>query len=98
MRCCCRRDSVMVANSRIIFGDRIVIPELLGHKVLKQFYKYHPGTNTTTSLARSYAYWSSLDKDIENKCRNCPSCLQAAKNPGRDFVKLLMVQSKVKCF
>ncbi|CAI2736565.1 unnamed protein product [Schistosoma spindalis] len=71
----------MIVDSCIMFGDRIVIPKLLRHKVLKQFHSGHPGINKMKSLARSYAYWPSMDKDIENKCRNCPSCIQAAKNP-----------------
>ncbi|CAH8585986.1 unnamed protein product [Schistosoma intercalatum] len=75
------RDSLMVVDSCIMFGDRIVIPKLLRHKVLKQFHSGHPGINKMKSLARSYAYWPSMDKDIENKCRNCSSCIQAAKNP-----------------
>ena len=35
------------------------------------------------SLARSYAYWPSMDHDIEQKCRSCSSCLEAAKNPNK---------------
>ncbi|CAH8670586.1 unnamed protein product [Schistosoma rodhaini] len=60
-----RRDSLMVVDSCIMFGDRIVIPKLLRHKVLKQFRSAHPGINKMKS----------------NKCHNCPSCIQAAKNP-----------------
>ncbi|CAH8568978.1 unnamed protein product [Schistosoma guineensis] len=78
-----RRDSLMVVDSCIMFGDRIVIPKLLRHKVLKQFHSGHPGISKMKSLARSYAYWPSMDKDIENKCRNCSSCIQAAKNPSK---------------
>ncbi|KAH9580655.1 hypothetical protein MS3_00009239 [Schistosoma haematobium] len=57
----------MVVDSCIMFGDRIVIPKVLRHNVLKQF---HSGINKMKSLARSYAYWPSCIQAAENplKC------------------------------
>ncbi|CAH8538525.1 unnamed protein product [Schistosoma rodhaini] len=78
-----RRDSLMMVDSCIMFGDRIVVPKTLRHRVLKQFHSGHPGINKMKALARSYAYWPTMDQDIEIKCRNCSSCLQAAKNPKK---------------
>ncbi|CAH8448460.1 unnamed protein product [Schistosoma curassoni] len=78
-----RRDSLMMVDSCIMFGDRIIVPEVLRYKVLKQFHSGHPGINKMKALARSYAYWPTMDQDIENRCRNCSSCLQAAKSPSK---------------
>ncbi|KAK4474327.1 hypothetical protein MN116_000411, partial [Schistosoma mekongi] len=78
-----RRDSLMVVDSCVMFGDRIVVPKTLRQKVLNQFHSGHPGINRMKSLARSYAYWPTMDQDIETRCRNCSLCLQAAKCPKR---------------
>ncbi|CAH8557945.1 unnamed protein product [Schistosoma intercalatum] len=78
-----RRDSLMMVDSCIMFGDRIIVPEVLRYKVLKQFHSGHPGINKMKALARSYAYWPTMDQDMENGCRNCSSCLQAAKSPSK---------------
>lgn len=40
-----QRDSLMLVDSYIIFGDRIFVRELLRQKVLKQFHSGHPGIN-----------------------------------------------------
>ncbi|KAH9585992.1 hypothetical protein MS3_00007063 [Schistosoma haematobium] len=78
-----RRDSLMMVDSCIMFGDRIIVPKVLRYKVLKQFHSGHPGINKMKALAGSYAYWPTMDQDIENRCRNCSSCLQAAKSPSK---------------
>nr|CAX83704.1 Gag-Pol polyprotein [Schistosoma japonicum] len=78
-----RRDSLMIVDSCIMFGDRIVVPKTLRLKVLKQFHSGHPGINKMKPLARSYAYWPTMDQDIETRCRNCSLCLQAAESLKR---------------
>ncbi|CAH8515513.1 unnamed protein product [Schistosoma bovis] len=78
-----RRESLTVVDSCIMFGHRIVIPRNLRHQVIKQFHSGHPGISKMKSLARSYAYWPSMDHEIEQKCRSCWSCQEAAKNPTR---------------
>ncbi|KAK4468381.1 hypothetical protein MN116_000176, partial [Schistosoma mekongi] len=78
-----KRDSLMVVDSCVMFGDRIVVPKTLRQKVLNQFHSGHAGINRMKSLARSYAYWPTMNQDIETRCRNCSLCLQAAKSPKR---------------
>ncbi|VDP77814.1 unnamed protein product [Schistosoma curassoni] len=38
-----RRDSLMMVDSCIMFGDRIIVPKVLRYKVLRQFHSGHPG-------------------------------------------------------
>ena len=42
----------------------------------------HPGMARMKSLARSYMWWPRLDKDIENKVKNCEECQQKSKSPA----------------
>ncbi|CAH8643202.1 unnamed protein product, partial [Schistosoma guineensis] len=64
-----------------MFGDRVVIPTTLRSKVLRQFHSGHPGINRMKSIARSYAYWPNMDKQIVDFVKRCSHCQKAAKNP-----------------
>ena len=78
-----RRDSLCVVNDCLLFGDRVVIPTSLRSKVIRQFHSGHPGTNRMKSIARSYAYWPNMDRDIETYVKCCSHCQRAAKNPPK---------------
>ncbi|VUZ49312.1 unnamed protein product [Hymenolepis diminuta] len=58
-------------------------PRTLRNKVLRQFHSGHPGVSQMKSIARGYAYWPGMDKDIEYLVRQCDKCQQAAKNTIR---------------
>ncbi|CAH8666328.1 unnamed protein product [Schistosoma bovis] len=74
-----RRDSLCVVNECLMFGDRVVVPESLRSKVLKQFHTGHPGIKRMKSIARSYAYWPLMDQHIVDLVSKCTQCQQAAK-------------------
>ncbi|KAH9588111.1 hypothetical protein MS3_00000116 [Schistosoma haematobium] len=74
-----RRDSLCIVNECLMFGDRVVVPESLRSKVLKQFYTGHPGIKRMKSIARSYAYWPLMDQHIVDLVSKCTQCQQAAK-------------------
>ncbi|PIO53906.1 integrase core domain protein, partial [Teladorsagia circumcincta] len=64
-----------------MMAERVVIPEELQVKVLKELHVGHPGIVRMKKLARSYVYWPNLDKDCEEIVRNCSRCQEYAKNP-----------------
>ncbi|CAH8633242.1 unnamed protein product [Schistosoma bovis] len=74
-----RRDSLCVVNECLMFGDRVVVPESLRSKVLKQFHTGHPGIKRMKSIARSYAYWPLMDQHIVDLVSKCTQCQQAVK-------------------
>ncbi|KAK4468997.1 hypothetical protein MN116_000139 [Schistosoma mekongi] len=78
-----RRDALSVVDDCLMFGDRIVIPQSLRHKVLSQLHSAHPGIVRMKSLARSYVYWPDIDTDVMNYVLRCPKCSQAAKAPRK---------------
>nr|VZI51040.1 unnamed protein product [Spirometra erinaceieuropaei] len=78
-----RRASLSVVDSCLMFADRVVIPSSLRPTVLRQFHAAHPGTSRMKSIARSFAYWPSIDGDIDDLVRRCSRCQQAAKMPPR---------------
>uniref|UniRef100_A0AA85J8L0 Integrase catalytic domain-containing protein n=1 Tax=Trichobilharzia regenti TaxID=157069 RepID=A0AA85J8L0_TRIRE len=76
-----RRDSLCVVKDCLMFGERVVIPEALRNKLLKQFHMGHPGIQRMKSIARSYAYWPNMDKHIIDFVQRCSKCQQSAKLP-----------------
>ena len=43
----------------------------------------HFGVSRMKSLARSYCWWESIDKDIEDLSRDCNECAKVRKNPNK---------------
>lgn len=67
----------------IMWGHRVVIPDLLKAELLKELHSSHMGIVRMKSIARSYIWWPGLDKDIESVGKKCVACLENANNPPR---------------
>ncbi|XP_026557986.1 uncharacterized protein LOC113437293 [Pseudonaja textilis] len=65
----------------ILWGDRMVIPETLQKRVLTMLHEGHPGIVKMKALARSYAWWPGMDKQIETWVASCRKCQEARPNP-----------------
>ena len=62
----------------LMLGSRVVVPTKLQALVLDSLHENHPGITRMKAIARSYIWWSGLDKDIENIAQSCLPC-QAVK-------------------
>ena len=78
-----RRSALCVVNDCLMFGDRVVIPTTLRARVVRQFHSEHPGINRMKSIARSYAYWPNMDKQVAEFGKGCAHCQIAAKYPPK---------------
>ena len=67
----------------ILWGARVVIPEVLRKRVLEELHLAHPGMSRMKALARSYVWWPKLDADIEVLGRNCTKCILNQQNPSQ---------------
>ncbi|EZA56249.1 hypothetical protein X777_02867 [Ooceraea biroi] len=75
-------DSEFSLQNDIIFKkDRVVIPESLRHKVLKELHAGHFGTVRMKQLSRNFCWWPKMDKEIEEVTKNCKACMLVNKNP-----------------
>ena len=55
----------------LMWGIRSIIPKSLQPQILQALYDNHPGITRMKAIARSYVWWSGLDKDIENQAKVC---------------------------
>ena len=60
----------------------MVIPNSLRHTLLKELYRDYPVTSRMQSMARSYVWWTNLDKQIEKQEKSCMSCQAVKQAPA----------------
>lgn len=75
-----RRCELSVVDGCLLWGSRVVIPPSVREIILKELHTGHPGIARMRSLGRSYVWWPSMDKQIEEMIQRCPQC-QQYRNP-----------------
>jgi transposase InsO family protein len=76
-----RRESLMVIENCLFYGDRLVVPTCYQQRVLEELHTGHPGVARMKLLARSKVFWPNIDQQIENLVKKCESCAVNAKSP-----------------
>jgi len=74
-----RQDQLTVEQGCVLWGMRVIVPEVLRTKVLDEIHETHPGMSRMKAIARSFVWWPQLDKQIEDKVASCTVC-QAMKS------------------
>ena len=78
-----RRHELTIHNGCILRGLRVVIPQSLRERALREIHVSHAGVVRMKSIARLHVWWPSLDKEIENCAKQCVSCQENHKNPPK---------------
>ncbi|XP_031334049.1 uncharacterized protein K02A2.6-like [Photinus pyralis] len=78
-----KRNELTVEENIIMLGYRIVIPEILRKSILEELHSTHLGINKTKSIARSYFWWSTMNKEIENLILSYDACLVNRPEPQK---------------
>lgn len=76
-----RRLELSVENGCLLWGTRVIIPKRLQEEILEDLHQSHPGVSRMKSIARSYFWWPSLDKQIEELASHCTSCQSLRHSP-----------------
>jgi hypothetical protein len=58
----------------LLISDRIIVPKTLQPAVLQLIHSNHMGITRMKQIARKYVYWEGVNKDIENKVKECEHC------------------------
>ena len=77
------RENFALIDGILTYQDRIVIPESLRKKCLKDIHSGHFGLNKSKSRAKQTIWWPSISNHIEQKVLQCEKCLKNRK-PGTE--------------
>ena len=75
-------DELSTESGCVLWGSRVVIPEVLRERVLNMLHEVHPGMSRMKALARCYVWWPGMDKQIENLVRCCATCKEHQTRPA----------------
>ncbi|XP_026536196.1 uncharacterized protein K02A2.6-like, partial [Notechis scutatus] len=76
-----RQTELSLQKGCLLWGNRVVIPGKLQRKVLELLHEGHPGIVRTKALARNYAWWPGMDKQIEAWVAACNRCQETRPSP-----------------
>lgn len=69
-----KREHLSTDQGCILWGTRVIIPQVLQARLLKELHYTHPGIIKMKLLARSYLWWPKLDQNIEEIVKSCREC------------------------
>ena len=67
----------------MLWGLRVVIPEVYRSRLLDDLHREHHGIGQMKSLARSYFWWQGLDSAIGDRVSACHVCAAMGMSPPR---------------
>ena len=73
------REELSIINGIVFKGERLVIPEVMRKKVLKQLHQFHMGIEKAKWRARATIFWPQINQQIENMVKKCSTCQQNQK-------------------
>ncbi|KII74749.1 Transposon Tf2-9 polyprotein [Thelohanellus kitauei] len=68
------RENISLEEEIIMFGHRIIIPQILRTSVLSKLHMGHPGCVPMKDLAKTYVWWPNISQDIELYVKSCEPC------------------------
>ena len=76
-----RKDELTVESGCLMWLRRVVIPDKLRPRLLRELHRDHPGIWKMKAVARSYFWWPGLDKEVERVAGSCTECQSVKKAP-----------------
>ena len=76
-----RETELSIENGCLMWGVCVVVPQSLHAQVLKTIHANHPGITRMKAIARSYFWWSGLDRAVEEMGKTCNTCQSNQPNP-----------------
>ena len=69
-----RRTEITVEDDCLMWGICVIVPKKLQKAVLQELHQTHLEIEWMKKVARSYVWWTNIDKDIEHLVKNCCHC------------------------
>ena len=78
-----KRNELTIEDRVILWGLRVIVPEQLRNKVLKELHQNHTGISRMKSLSRIHIWFPNVDHEIENFVKSCQSCEKVSNEPNK---------------
>ena len=69
-----KHQEITIEGGCLLWGIRVIIPDKLQKRVLKELHTAHPGIVRMKNKVRSHVWWSGLDSDVESLIKSCVPC------------------------
>ena len=77
-----KRTELSLQEECLLWGNRVVIPQIGQERVLQELHEAHPGATRMKQLARTLVWWPGIDQDIEKAVKSCPECQFHLSSPA----------------
>ena len=77
-----RQQEIGIESGCLMWGIWVIIPKSLQERLLDSLHENHPGITRMKAVARSYMWWSGLDKDFEDEAKACLQCQENKSKPA----------------
>ena len=68
------RDELMIESGFLMKNSKVLIPETLKQKYLRQIHKGHQGIKACRSRAREFVFWVNINEDLKELVEKCDLC------------------------
>ena len=68
------RDELTVESGILMKNSKVLIPETLRQKYLKQIHQGHQGIEACRSRAREFVFWVNINRDLKEMVEKCDIC------------------------
>ena len=80
------RDELTVEGGILMKNSKVLIPETLRQKYLKQIHQGHQGIKACRSRAREFVFWVNINSDLKEMVEKCDIC-QSQQNSTASIQK-----------
>ena len=68
------RDELMIESGILMKNSKVLIPEMLKQKYLRQIHQGHQGIKACRSRAREFVFWVNINEDLKELVEKCDMC------------------------
>ena len=76
-----RRHELSCEQNCVLWGSRVIIPQVFREKMLKELHWDHPGMCVMKAIAHTCAWWPKMDGEIEREIKLCSVCQNVRSSP-----------------
>lgn len=78
------RDELVMSNSLILKGSRILIPPSIVDEIFDRLHISHSGVEYTLKLAKEAVFWPKMAEKIKERIGKCEICLKHSSNQQKE--------------